>query len=161
MTHPSFPLPDFTTPDDVVYRTADRVPYVDGDERALSHRRTVFRVVRDRASFEQSLRFLEMLPLPLKVIFLNDWHITPHAPDPIHSLDEWAEAVQRAERRYPLRSRAEARRAVRAVVEALHAQVDSDRLYDSLSFVSPELRDQLLGSRSNGYHYHDTCIWLS
>lgn len=131
------------------------------DERILSHLRTIFRVIRTRASFEQALRFLEMLPLPLKVTFLNDWHIVPHPSRPIESLDEWADEIQRNEQQHPIHDREEARRVLRAIFSVLNRKVNKDTLYRSLSFVSPEVRAQLTEAPSERYHYSDTCIWLS
>ena len=133
----------------------------DDDERILSHLRTVFRVVRARASFEQSLRFLEMLPLSLKVTFLNDWHIVPHPARPIESLDEWADEVLQHEQQHVMHDQDEARRMLRAIFTVLGRKISSDSLRRSLSFVAPEVVDQLVNPPQERYHYSDTCIWLS
>ncbi len=159
---PSLPLSKYSSQlDAFIRKVAHRANYFNDDERALSHLRTVFRVVRNRSSFEQSLRFLEMLPVALKIIFLNDWHIAPRAPVPISSLDELADAVRQHERNHIMRDRAEALRVLRAIFDELATVVSSDTLHDALGFLPASARNQLVGSSTATYQYSDTCIWLS
>ena len=164
---PFFMLPLTPTPaysaqlDELIRDVAQRANYPNDDERALSHLRTVFRVVRNRTSFEQSLRFLEMLPVPMKAIFLNDWHIVPQAPAPIRTIDELADEVCKHEKQHLIRDRAEARRILRAIFTVLSRNTSRDAISDGLSFVSPETRAQLIKDHRERYHYSDTCIWLS
>lgn len=147
--------------DELIHEVAQRANYPNDDERALSHLRSVFRVVRNRTSFEQSLRFLEMLPVPLKAIFLNDWHIVPQRPSSIHSLDDFADEVQQHERQHTIRDRNEARQVLQAVFTVLRRHTTSDALHNGLSFISSDVRTQLLQESPMRYHYADTCIWLS
>ena len=159
---PSPPLPKYSEQlDAFIRKVAHRANYFNDDERALSHLRTVFRVVRNRSSFEQSLRFLEMLPVALKVIFLNDWHIAPRTPTPISSLDELADAVRQHERNHTMRDQAEALRVLRAIFDELASIVSPDSLHEGLSFLPASARSQLVRSSSATYQYSDTCIWLS
>ena len=159
----SAPTPTRSSSDELVQAIARQVNCADDDERILSHLRTVFRVIRNRASFEQSLRFLEMLPMPFKITFLNDWHIVPHAPSLIRSLDEWADEVLRHEQLHPMQNRTEARRILLAIFAVLGKTIDRDTLHGSLGFVAPEVRIQLLKEQDQPerYQYADTCIWLS
>ena len=154
------PLSPLSVTDELIQDIARQANSND-DERALSHLRTVFRVIRNRASFEQSLRFLEMLPMRFKVLFLNDWHIVPHVPSPISSLDEWADEMLEYEQLHVIQNQAEARRILRAIFAVLSQRVSSDKLRHSLSFITPEVQAQLLEEQPERYHYADTCIWLS
>ena len=157
---PNPPIPRYSAQlDEFIHKVARRANYSNDDERALSHLRTVFRVVRNRSSFEQSLRFLEMLPVALKVIFLNDWHITPRAPVPIGSLDELADAVRQHEQNHPVRNQEEALRVLRAIFDELASLVSYDTMHDGLDFLPASARSQLVGTPP--YQYSDTCIWLS
>jgi uncharacterized protein (DUF2267 family) len=159
---PSPPPPRYSAQlDEFIRKVAYRANYFNDDERALSHLRTVFRVVRNRSSFEQSLRFLEMLPVALKVVFLNDWHIAPRAPAPIRSLDELAEAVRQHEQHHTMRDQAEALRVVRAIFDELASIVSPDTLLDGLDFLPASARAQLVVPPPAAYQYSDTCIWLS
>ena len=153
--------PARSAPDELIHDIAQRAHYDDDDERALSHIRTVFRVIRHRASFEQSLRFLEMLPMPFKAIFLNDWHIALQPPAPITNMDEFADEMLRYEQQHVMPDRTEARRVLRAIFGGLSHTVGSDLLRNSLDFVTLEVRAQLLEDQPERYHYADTCIWLS
>lgn len=157
------PLPEYSAQlDDFIHKVAQRANYFNDDERALSHLRTVFRVVRNRSTFEQSLQFLEMLPVALKVIFLSDWHIVPRTPVPINSLEELADAVQQHERNHPVRSQEEALRVVRAIIAELSGVVAADALREGLGFLPPRVRSQLLKVPEALTHQHsDTCIWFS
>ncbi len=158
---PNLPPPKYSAQlDEFIRKVAQRANYFNDDERALSHLRTVFRVVRNRSSFEQSLRFLEMLPVALKVIFLNDWHIVPGAPVPVSGLDELADAVLQHERSHIMRDQAEALRVLRAIFNELASIVSPDALHEGLSFLPASARFQLVGSAAT-YQYSDTCIWLS
>ena len=159
---PSSPFPKYSAQlDEFIRKVAQRANYFNDDERALSHLRTVFRVVRNRSSFEQSLRFLEMLPVALKAVFLNDWHIAPRAPAPISSLDELAEAVRQQEQNHTMRDQAEALRVVRAIFDELASIVSPNTLLEGLDFLPASARSQLVGSSPAAYQYSDTCIWLS
>ena len=159
---PTPPPPPYSAQlDGFIRKVAYRANYFNDDERALSHLRTAFRVVRNRSTFEQSLRFLEMLPVALKVIFLNDWHIAPRAPAPISSLEELADAVQQHEQNHPMRDRAEALRVLRAIFDELASIVSPDTLHNALGFLPASVRNQLVGSPNVTYQYSDTCIWLS
>lgn len=153
--------PYATQLDELIHKVAQRANYPNDDERALSHLRTVFRVVRNRASFEQSLRFLEILPVSLKAIFLNDWHIVPQSPVLITSIDEFADEVCQREQQHLIRDRAEARDILRGVFGVLSQYASGDTLHDGLSFIAPDVRDQLVKAQPERYHYADTCIWLS
>ncbi len=159
---PNPPLPKYSAQlDEFIHKVAQRANYFNDDERALSHLRTVFRVVRNRSSFEQSLRFLEMLPVALKVIFLNDWHIAPRAPVPVSSLDELADTVLQHEQNHPMRDRAEALRVLRAIFDELANVIPPETLHEGLGFLPASARNQLVGSSNATYQYSDTCIWLS
>ena len=154
------PLPKYSAQlDAFIRKVAQRANYVNDDERALSHLRTVFRVVRNRSSFEQSLRFLEMLPVALKIIFLNDWRIAPRAPFPINSLDELADAVRQHEQNHPMRDQAESVGVLRAIFAELASIVSPDSLHEGLGFLPASARSQLVSTAT--YQYSDTCIWLS
>ena len=147
--------------EELIHEVAQRANYPNDDERALSHLRTVFRVVRNRTSFEQSLRFLEMLPVSLKAIFLNDWHIIPQSPALISSIDEFADEVRQREQQHLIRDLAEARNILRAIFTVLSQHATGDTLHEGLSFIAPEVRAQLVKAQAERYHYADTCIWLS
>lgn len=156
------PLPAYSAQlDEIIHQLAHRAHYFSDDERALSHLRTVFRVVRNRSTFEQSLRFLEMLPVALKVIFLSDWHIVPRAPVPIDSLNDLADAVRQQEQNYPMRDRAEALRVVQAIFDELASIISPNALRDGLGFLPASVRSQLVEPSATDYQYSDTCIWLS
>ena len=160
-TYPA-PPPQYSAQlDGFIRKVAYRANYFNDDERALSHLRTAFRVVRNRSSFEQSLRFLEMLPVALKAVFLNDWHITPRAPAPISSLEELADAVRQHEQNHPMRDRAEALRVLRAIFDELANVVPPETLHEGLGFLPASARNQLVEPSATGYQYLDTCIWLS
>ena len=102
-----------------------------------------------------------MLPVALKAVFLNDWHIAPRAPVPISSLDELAEAVRQQEQNHTMRDQAEALRVVRAIFDELASIVSPNTLLEGLDFLPASARSQLVGSSPATYQYSDTCIWLS
>ena len=161
MALPTQPSPYAAQLDELIHEVAQQANYPNDDERALSHLRTVFRVVRNRTSFEQSLRFLEILPVSLKAIFLNDWHIVPQSPTPIRSMNDFADEVCQHEQQHLIRDQTEARAILRAIFTVLSQHASGDALHDGLSFIAPEVRDQLTKDHPERYHYADTCIWLS
>lgn len=161
MTPSPAPPPYSAQLDAFIHKVAQRAHYRNDDERALSHLRTAFRVVRNRSTFEQSLQFLEMLPVALKVIFLSDWHIVPRTPVPINSLDELADAVREHEQNHPMRDREEALRVLRAVFDEIASVVPANALRDGLGFLPARVRSQLVEASATEYQYSNTCIWLS
>ena len=157
---PSAPPPALSLPNEFIghisqYTTGTREP-----EQIVAHVRAVFGVIRQRASFEQSIRFLEILPIPLKVVFLSDWHIVPHAPSPLRSVDEWADEMLRLAYQPALKDREEAQGILLAVFRMLDEHVGGDTLRRGMSFVAPEVLSQLLDHPEH-YHYADACSCLS
>ena len=157
---PYSPPPTLSVSDGLIRDIAQEAHCPNNEGRIRSHLTTVFRVIRYRASFEQSLAFLEVLPTPFKAIFLDNWHIVPHAPATINSLDEWADEVVRHEQSYPLRDRTKAQDMIRAIFGVLSNRVGHEVLRDRLDFLAPEVRVQLV-EQPAPYQYADTCIWLS
>lgn len=121
---------------------------------------SVFRVIRTHASFEHSLQFIEILPLPFKMLFLDEWRIQASATQSLRSIDEFAEAVVRSSHNL-IATPTEARQLLYKVFTFLGQFSTRTQMQSGLSFLPPEFRALLITDPTLKYQYSDTCIWLS
>lgn len=121
---------------------------------------TIFRVIREHASFEEAIKFNDMLPLPLKALFLDGWNIQLARYQPFKSIDDLAEAVVEYSD-HAVGSPTEARQLLRKVLTFLSQFTSPNQMSEGLSFLPVEFRSLLLRDPDIRYARPDTCIWLS
>ncbi|MGD1893590.1 MAG: DUF2267 domain-containing protein [Cyclobacteriaceae bacterium] len=121
---------------------------------------TIFRFIRRHASFEEAIKFNDMLPLPLKALFLDGWNIKLSGNQPIKNIDELAEAVVKYSDD-TISSPTEARQSFRKVIAFLSGFTTRNQMQESLSFLPPEFRSLLMKDPDLHYARPDTCVWLS
>ncbi|WKN43861.1 DUF2267 domain-containing protein [Tunicatimonas pelagia] len=124
------------------------------------HLKVIFDVIRQHASFEEAVKFNEMLPLPFKAIFLDGWQISSRESRSFKSIDQVAEIVVR-QSDHTLSTVTEARQLLRKVFTFLGQQTSPGQMREGLSFLPSEFRALLLQDPNLRYTYSDTCIWLS
>ena len=123
------------------------------------HLKIIFDVIRQYSSFEEAIKFNEILPLPFKAIFLDAWHIPSGDRQSFESIEQLAEVI--AQHEYSDLSTADARQLLRKVFTFLGYFTPPKRMQEGLSFLPSEFRSLLLHDPSLRYAYSDTCIWLS
>ena len=121
---------------------------------------TVFRVIRRHASFEEAIKFNDMLPLPLKALFLDGWNIKPSNNKSLKSMDEFAEAMVKHGGK-TITSPIEARQTFRQVLAFLGSFTTHNQMQNSLSFLPADFRSLLMKDPDMHYARPDTCVWLS
>jgi len=121
---------------------------------------TIFRFIRRYASFEEAIKFNDMLPLPLKALFLDGWNIKLSGNKSVKNIDELAEAVVKYSDD-TISSPAEARQSFRKVIAFLSGFTTRNQLQASLSFLPTEFRSLLMKDPDLHYARPDTCVWLS
>jgi uncharacterized protein (DUF2267 family) len=121
---------------------------------------TIFRFIRGHASFEDAIKFNDVLPLPLKALFLDGWNVKLSSNKPVKNIDELAEAVVKYSDN-TIKSPAEARQSFRKVIAFLSGFTTRNQLQESLSFLPSEFRSLLMKDPDLHYARPDTCVWLS
>jgi len=125
----------------------------------------VLRSVRNRLSFEQSVKFLDLLPLPFKAVYIKDWNIQDHVPDRIDTMNDFIQEVcdnapELCGSDY--KNPEKIKKAIRAVFKVLGLHVSKADLEKELSFLPQDLRLYLeaegVSLKSNAML---TSIWLS
>lgn len=130
------------------------------DSASAHHLQTIFRVIRQHSSFENAIKFNDMLPLPLKALFLDEWHTLHEVGKPFKSTNQLALAVVQ-ESNGTIHSSDEARQLIRKVLTFLGQLASPQQMKEGLSFLPSEFRSLLVRDPSLKYAYSDACIWLS
>lgn len=121
--------------------------------------------VRNRLTFEQSIKFLNYLPLPFKAIYIKDWKINDRVPEHIDSMNAFVEEVYGLDRTLcstDYCDHHQIKRTVKAVFKVIGLHVSNKELKKELSFLPDDLRLYLeaegVSIKSNMV---DSSIWLS
>ncbi|MEQ9440900.1 MAG: DUF2267 domain-containing protein [Cyclobacteriaceae bacterium] len=131
------------------------------DSRTLQkHLKFVFQVIRERVSFEESIKFIDLLPISFKALFLDEWHIHTTSPKPLQGMDDFAQAIVQASG-HMIASPTEARQLLRQVFTFFGQFASPDQMKEGLAFLPQEFHSLLMNDPSLKYSYSDTCIWLS
>ena len=74
--------------DELLQQTAQELGWKRDDQQLLAVISSIFIAIRNRLPFEDSLLFMNLLPLPFKAIYLNQWKISEQTPDPLQNMDD-------------------------------------------------------------------------
>lgn len=134
-------------------------------EKAKHAFKAVFGAIRNRFTFEESLQFIDMLPLTLKAIYLDGWHIGVNMPEPPHSMEELIDDIvtrEQAESNWYNSSRDELRNIIKAIFQIIGTHVAQADMDKSMSFLPMDMQQYLRqGNLEVENTYTDTSIWLS
>lgn len=125
----------------------------------------VLQAVRNHLSFEQSVKFLDLLPLPFKAVYIKDWNVKDHVPESINTMDDFIQEVcsiapDLCESDY--QNQQKIKEAIRSVFKVIGLHVSKNDLEKELSYLPQDLRLYLeaegVSLKSNAML---TSIWLS
>jgi uncharacterized protein (DUF2267 family) len=151
--------------DELVLQVASQMGQPEDLNCASSAIDAVLRAVRNRLSFEQSIKFLNLLPLPFKAVYIKDWNVNDHVPDRIDSMQDFIDEVHRlapdlCSDRY--KDNSVFKKAIKSVFKVIGLHVSNQDLKKELLFLPDDLRIYLeaegVSLKSNTL---DTSIWLS
>ncbi len=137
--------------------------YAEEPEEAVKALRTVFGVMRNRFTFEESLEFIELLPLCLKALYLDGWRISKNAPEPFYSLEDLMDEIiaHAVESHWYRSSRNELRRVLIAIFQMIGAYANSAEVKEEIRFLPEDMLYYLYTPGAPAKPYTDTSIWLS
>ena len=122
--------------------------------------KVTFDVIRKYTSFEDAIKFNEILPLPFKAIFLDGWQVSSGKKKSFESIDQMAEKiVQHSDG--SIATTTEARRVLRKVFALLGQLTSSHQRVEGFSVLPKEFRSLLSQDPGSRFAYSDACIWLS
>jgi uncharacterized protein (DUF2267 family) len=151
--------------DELVLQVASQMDRPDDLQCANSAIEAVLLAVRNRLNFEQSIKFLNHLPLPFKAVYIKDWQVDDRVPDSIDSMGEFVDEVYRirpniCHKEY--KDEQMLKTAVKAVFKVIGLHVSNRDLKKELNFLPDDLRLYLEAEGvSMKSHRSDTSIWLS
>lgn len=121
--------------------------------------------VRNRLTFEQSIKFLNYLPLPFKAIYIKGWNVNDLVPERIASMNEFIEEVYRLEPTLCSNDYCdyhEVKKMIKIVFKVIGLHISNVELKKELAFLPDDLRLYLeaegVSIKSNMV---DSSIWLS
>ena len=79
--------------DELMLQVAHQLKNVESIEDAKRITGMVLRAIRNRLSFESSLRFLNLLPLPLKAIYVDGWTLQDDAPPALETTKDLLDEI--------------------------------------------------------------------
>lgn len=150
---------------ELVLQVASHLKHPDDVNCAERAVRSVLITIRNCLSFEQSIKFINYLPLPFKAIYIQDWHINDKVPERIHSMNEFIEQVYKLDAGLcstHYKEHDAIKQAVKAVFKVIGLHISNADLQKELAFLPDDLRLYLeaegVSIKSNEI---DSSIWLS
>jgi len=151
--------------DELVEKVAAEMKRPDDKKYALRSIEAVLMAIRNRLTFEQSVNFLDLLPLPFKAVYIKDWNIQDHVPERILSMQDFIEEVCKVapdlhETLY--QDNEQIKCAIKSVFRVMGMHVSRKNLEKELSYLPQDLKLYLeaegVALKSNAML---TSIWLS
>lgn len=144
---------------------AERLEQLNRPEMARHAVTDIFSVMRNCISFEDSLEFINLLPLPFKAIYLNGWHIGNASHTKINSLEELIDEITASpfvHEGWYNSNRDDLREILKALFDVIGNYIGRNIEKPELSFLPNDIQYFIL-------HYHteadnsssETSIWLS
>ncbi len=134
-------------------------------EKAVRALKSVFGVIRNRFTFEESLEFVGLLPLPLKAIYVDGWRVGESAPVQLHSLEELIDDIvanQSFEENWYNSNRDELRKTIKAIFQMIGSHVTEADMETNVYYLPLEIQHYLRSATvETRDSYSDTSIWLS
>lgn len=151
--------------DELVEKVASEMKRPDDKRFALRSIEAVLTAIRNRLTFEQSVSFLDLLPLPFKAVYIKDWNIQDHVPERIVSMQDFIEEVCKVAPDVCVteyQDDEKVKSAIKAVFRVMGMHVSRKNLEKELSYLPQDLKLYLeaegVALKSNAML---TSIWLS
>ena len=128
--------------DEFLHRLSIRLGDEHNKARAMRILRSVFNILRQRLTTEESLQMISQLPVALKGLYVDGWKLH-HGKSPIKTIEQFAEEVaqiDRQARRGDFYSDEEVMIALHAVLETLADYVSPGEIEDMISVLPEELK---------------------
>lgn len=135
-------------------------------EKAVQALKDIFGIIRNRLAFAESLEFINLLPLPLKAIYLDGWHIGENTSVQLHSMEELIDEIianRTEENNWYHSNRDELRNILHTVFQLIGAHVVAAEVGASVSFLPKDMQYFLMQNHIEIENSADTdtSIWLS
>jgi len=151
--------------DELVSKVATQMNRPDDPDCGTNAINAVLRSVRNRLTFEQSIKFLNLLPLPFKAVYIKDWKVNDHVPERINTMQSFIDEVYKVAPNLcsdGFQDDQLIKLALKAVFKVIGLHVSNQDLKKELHFLPDDLRLYLeaegVSIKSNAL---DTSIWLS
>ena len=100
-------------------------------ERAGRTLKAVLIALRNRFTLKESMELLQALPFSLKAVYVDDWHLPRHQPQPIADLDDLISEARKVDAESSIQdftTHDMAQEAVYAVYRVIGRYIDNDEI---------------------------------
>ena len=150
--------------DELMLQVAHQLKNVESIEDAKRITGMVLRAIRNRLHFESSLRFLNLLPLPLKAIYVDGWKLQDNTPHALETIKDLIDEMMQSQNLFSptQRDAKNAMEAIQAVFRVVSLHVSRHEFEMMLELMSPAVK-QDLENKTYPFFYDspDTSVWLS
>lgn len=150
--------------DELMLQVAHQLKNVESIDDAKRITGMVLRAIRKRLNFENSLQFLNLLPLPLKAIYVDGWALQDNAPNALESIEDLVEEIMRSQNLFTPNERdtRNSLESVQAVFRVISLHTSRHEFEMMLELVSPSVKRDLQ-DKTYPFFYDspDTSVWLS
>ena len=150
--------------DELMLQVAHQLKNVESIEDAKRITGMVLRAIRNRLNFECSLRFLNLLPLPLKAIYVDGWMLQDNTPHGLETTKDLIDEMMQSQNLFTptQRDTKNAMEALQAVFRVISLHVSRHEFEMMLELMSPAVKQEL-ENKAYPFFYDspDTSVWLS
>ncbi len=150
--------------DELMIQVAHQLKTVEDIADAKKIVSMVLRGIRNRLNFENSLRFLNLLPLPLKAIYVDGWTLQDNTPIELETTKDLIDEMMHSQNLFTPSERdtKHAMEAVQAVFRVISLHVSRHEFEMMLELISPHVKQELENKTFPFLHDSpDTSVWLS
>ncbi len=125
----------------------------------------VLEAIRNRLTFEQSIRFVQLLPLSFQAIYLNSWEVQVNKPEKMEKIDDLIDTIIACDRRHLLgKDRKIIKKAIGSVLRVIGNHLSEIDMDTEIGFLPKEihlyLKDYIIFKYSKTAET-ESSIWFS
>ena len=129
--------------DELLQQTAREFGWTRDEQQLLEMIKSVFIALRNKLSFEDSLLFVNLLPMSFKALYLNNWTISEQAPEPLQNMDDLVDEIIQCNSTFISNlkgDRASVKHLVEAVFRVISYHISKADLETEMSFLPEDVK---------------------
>ncbi len=122
------------------------------DHNACRILRAVLHAIRNHLTVEESLQMIAQLPMMVKALYVDQWHVPQHTKR-IHHVNQFLDEIRECDKEqagYDFGNDESAAKAVKAVFRTLNYYISAGEFEDITALLPAEIKDFIIGSIGTG-----------
>lgn len=122
------------------------------DHNACRILRAVLHAIRNHLTVEESLQMIAQLPMMVKALYVDQWHVPQHTKR-IHHINQFLDEIRECDKEqagYDFGNDESAAKAVKAVFRTLNYYISAGEFEDITAVLPAEIKDFINGSIGTG-----------